>query len=143
MRKITGVGSVWLGGLTSSRYEPAASIEIAFDGPLLTWRALAGIFGGDEVLVRADEVHCPEALRTWGKNNDGGYRTGDDLMDLHRKGEVLCVGRKGGLNGSEFQEDLRSGRWRTHCYETARGDTVPNQNWFLLSEFIRKVSRTS
>ena len=139
VREITRVGKVWLCGLASSRYEPKSFVSKAFDGNLLTWRDLAEIYGDDPVLERADEVYDPEDLGGWGRNNDGAHVSGKDLMAAHRRGEIFCVGRSLGLSGAKFLDDLRSGNWRTHTYETTRTDVPPNGNWFRLSEFAKAV----
>ena len=139
VKKKTGVGKVWLLGLASSRYKPPPDVSKVFGGPLLTWRDLAEIYGGDQVLERADKLYDPEELGGWGRNNDGGHVSGKDLMAAHRRGEVFCVGRSRGLSGAMFLDDLSSGNWRTHTYETTRTDVPPNGNWFPLSEFAKAV----
>ena len=140
VKEITGVKSVWLGGLASSLYEPTECVIENLDGPLLKWKTLAELYENDEVLARADELHNPDELRMYERHNDGGKRTGSELMKRHEKGVVLFVGRKGGLLGSKFRQDLRSGRWRTHKYETSYRDSPPNGNWFSLQDFAREVS---
>ena len=142
VEKITGVDTALLCGLISSKYNPPHSIVETFDGPLLTWRELADIFDGDKVLERADEVYDLEELGTWGKNNDGGYFSGRQLIEAHRRGDSFCVGRKGGLHGQEFRSDLLSGDWMTRNYETTAKHSPPNSNWFPLSDFVREVERT-
>ena len=143
VKKTTGVSAVWLCGLVSSKYKPATSISAKFDGRLLTWRDLAELYDDDEVLERANEVYDSEELKTWGKNNDGGYLSGEELIEAYTRGDDnLCVGRHGGLNGSNFLNDLRSGNWRRHPYETTRRHSPPNRNWFLLSNFAKAVERT-
>ena len=139
VKAITGVGKVWLFGLASSRYKLTPSVSEAFGSPLLTWRDLAEIYGDDPVLKRADKLYDPEDLGGWGKNNDGGHVSGGDLMAAHRRGEIFCVGRSGGLSGAKLLDDLRSGNWRTHTHETTRTDVPPNGNWFRLSEFAKAV----
>lgn len=139
VKEITGVETVWLGGLVSSKYKPKSSILGTLDDPLLTWHELACLYGQDKILQRADELYVSSEIGRWGENNDGGSRCGEELIDLYEKGEILCVGRKGGINGSRFQQDLQSGSWQTRKYETARTDSPPNQNWFRLSDFARSV----
>ena len=138
VRKATGVQDVRVYGLASSQYEPSDAVLDAFDGPLLTWHSLSELYGGDKVLARADELYDPKELDTWGKNNDR-YMCGEELIAAHRRGEVLCVGRDGGLRGSEFRNDLLSGDWRTRQYETSFKQAPPNRNWFLLSDFAAAV----
>ena len=128
VKKITGVKTVWLAGLASSKYKPTDGVEKKLDGPMMKWRDLAEIYEDDKILARADELY--DDRRTWGKHNDGGYRTGSELMKLHEEGVTLYVGRKGNLNGTVFREDLRSGRWETHGYETSHRGSPPSGNWF-------------
>ena len=126
VRKATGVQDVRVYGLTSSQYKPSDAVLDAFDGPLLTWRSLSEVYGGDEVLLRADEVY------------EGPMR-GQKLIESHLRDEVFWVGRIGGLRGSEFRNDLQSGDWRTRQYETSFKQAPPNRNWFLLSDFAAAV----
>ena len=118
--------AVWIIGLASSKYEPSGKVLKEFDGPLLTWRSLSEVYGGDEVLLRADEVY-------------EGPMCGQKLIESHLRDEVFWVGRIGGLRGSEFRNDLQSGDWRTRQYETSFKQVPPNRNWFLLSDFAAAV----
>ena len=136
---ITGVNCVWVGGLASSKYQPTDLVKDKLDGCLVTWKALSCIYGNDEILARADCLCKPDEARMWGENNDGGYRTGNELMALHENGKELYVGRRGNLDGAAFREDLRSGRWQTHGYETSLRDAPPSRNWFSLQDFAKAV----
>lgn len=138
VQDVTNVRDVWIYGLASSEYEAPPKITEVFDGPLLTWRGLAEIYGNDKILTRADEVYNRNELHTWGKNNDG-YVTGEKLIEAHNRGEEFWVGRANGLHGKEFCDDVESGDWRKHPYETSRQKECPNRNWFELSEFVTKV----
>ena len=139
--KLTGVKTVWLGGLASSFYEENERVTNNLDGPLLTWKALADVYDNDEILARANELYNPDDLRMYERHNDGGKKTGSELIDLYEKGKVLLVGRKGGLLGSKFREDIQSGSWKTYKYETSHRNTPPNGNWFLLQEFAKEVNK--
>jgi hypothetical protein len=140
MIKETGVRRVTLAALNSSRYAVPGEVMALFDGPRLTWRELAELFGGDTSLLRADAIYEPSSARTYGRNNSDGQMTGNDLLACHRRGEDFWVGRGGGLPGPTLAADVSSGAWRTQKYETNRDAAVaPSRNWFRLGEFIRKV----
>lgn len=138
VRELTGVSSVLFIGLASSKYQVPSNVLAAFDG-LLTWRELSDLYGRDSVLLRADEVYEPQQSETWGKNNQGGYMTGEALVEAYLCGKRFFVGRAGGFNGSRFAKDVGSGSWRTQRYETSSAITPPNRNWFKLEEFAMLV----
>jgi len=53
----------------------------------------------------------------------------------------LWVGRGGGLAGKRFQEDIRSGKWKTQVYEVNTSSVDrPSPNFFHLQEFVDAVS---
>ncbi len=141
VRALTGVAT-YVVGLASSACPATADCDEVFDGPLLTWRDLASLYSEDASLRRADAVYDPEERDTWGKNNQGGHVTGEELLAAFARGDELLVGRRGGLAGPLFAEDASSGSWRTRWYETAPGSTPPNGNWFLLEEFAKAVGRS-
>lgn len=139
VRELTGVAT-YVVGLASSACPTTIGCNEVFDGPLLTWRGLASLYGGDATLLHADAVYDPDQRDTWSKNNQGGHMTGEDLLSAFARGDSLLVGRAGGLGGSRFAEDARSGSWRTQGYQTAPGDTPPNPNWFRLEDFVKAVT---
>lgn len=47
---------VFCAGLVSSQVEPPREVTRALGGPLLRWKALAELYGGDEQLLRADAL---------------------------------------------------------------------------------------
>lgn len=53
---------------------------------------------------------------------------------------VRIVGRKGGLHGTAFRSDLRTGRWRTWSYEVSPEAEPLNANWFPVEDFILKTA---
>jgi hypothetical protein len=138
VRELTGVAT-YVVGLASSACPATPGCDQVFDGPLLTWRDLAALYGGDATLLGADAVYDPEERDTWGSNNRGGHMTGEELLAALARGDELVVGRRGGLAGPLFADDASSGTWRTRWYETAPGSTPPNENWFLLEEFAQAV----
>jgi hypothetical protein len=141
VKELTGVRHVSLVGLASSRCHPLRAVLEAFDGPLLTWKGLSELYNNDATLLRADEIYEPEQAGARGRNNLGGKRTGEELLTAYRQGERFCVGRRGGLEGPQVQEDLSSGAWRTQQYETSPVSTPPNRNWFHLEDFAHTVFR--
>lgn len=139
--QLTGVAT-YVVGLASSACPTTIGCNEVFDGPLLTWRDLAFLYGGDAALLRADAVYDPAQRDMWGKNNQGGHMTGEELLSAFARGDSLslCVGRGGGLSGQRFTEDTRSGSWRTQRYQTAPGSMPPSPNWFLLEDFAKAVT---
>lgn len=67
--------------------------------------------------------------------------TGENLHELpfYRSADGTWVGRRGGLTGSEFRNDLVDGSWRTRTYRVATGTAAPNSQWFSLEQFIIAV----
>jgi hypothetical protein len=135
---LTGV-TTYVVGLDSSACPAPLRCDEVFEGPLLTWRDIASLYGDDATLLRADAVYDPEEGDSWGRNNQGGHVTGEQLLAAFAEGEELLVGRRGGLRGPLLAEDASSGSWRTRWYETAPGSAPPNSNWFLLKEFAQAV----
>jgi hypothetical protein len=137
---VTGVARILLASLASCANVPAADIRDQFNGPHLTWREMAELYGNDAILLRADAVYEPDEWCT-GRNNTSGYMTGAELVDAHARGADFLVGRDRGLHGSKLAADIASGDWRSQEYETNRTDpSPPNRNWFRLAEFARIVS---
>lgn len=144
VRKETGVATVLVVGLASSACKVHPGVSSTFDGPLLTWKALASVYSDDAILLRADAIHEPHQSGDWGKNNQSGHMTGEALFDAFQRGERFLVGRGGGLDGPKLTEDLRTGGWRAQHYETDRVSPAPvNRNWFRLEEFAARVSKTA
>lgn len=136
----TGVSRVLLAGLVSSRYTPSPVVRAFFDGPFLTWREITALYANDPILARADALYTPSATWNTGRNNTHGKLSGAQLMLAHQRGEVFFVGRENGLTGRALAKDVESDTWRTQKYETNRNTTEPpNTNWFLLSDFARRI----
>jgi len=138
VRELTGVATYVI-GLASSACPATTACDQVFDGPLVTWRDLAALYGDDETLLRADAVYDPGQVGSWGKHNHGGYLTGEELVAAFERGDDLVVGRGGGLGGSRFAQDTSSGSWRTQRYQTAPGGVPPTSNWFRLEDFAKAV----
>ncbi len=51
------------------------------------------------------------------------------------------MGRNRGLDGPDLRADLESGEWRTRKYEVNRAAVPPNQNWFLIADFVTAIGR--
>ena len=138
VKALTKVPDVYLVSLGSSKCTQAPDVGSVFDARL-TWNELALLYNEDDVLLRADGVY-ENSEGSWGANNIGGYRAGEELLSDYCDGRVYFVGRAGGLRGSPFQEDVRTGKWRAQRYETSFGDTPPNRNWFSLRAFAEAVA---
>lgn len=139
--KETEVGHVFVMGLCSSKHPPSPAAQRSFDGTIMTWGGLARHFDDDPHLYRADDIYDASAFDSFGRNNQGGYMTGLALVAAFERGERFFVGRNRGLLGPIFAEDIASGSWRTQKYETNRDATLlPNSNWFLLEQFVRRVN---
>lgn len=142
--KQTEVGNVKLVGICSSKYVVEKKLESVFTGPILRWKSLAHRYGHDEVLLRADDIfEGRKAFSSFGRNSNVKL-TGAALLDAFQGGAGWWVGRGGGLQGDSFQEDIRSGRWRTQRYEVnTTAAERPSPNYFDLGEFIRAVQNES
>lgn len=138
VKALTGAAT-YVVGLASSACPATPGCEQVFEGPLLTWRDLAALYDEDATLLRADAIYDPVERDTWGRNNQGGHVTGEELLAAFTRGDELLVGRRGGLGGPLLADDASSGSWRTRWYETASGGVPPNGNWFTLGEFARAV----
>ena len=136
----TKVRTVHLAELASSQYTMPPQIRQVYNGHCLTWLELAALYDNDEILCRADAVYEPGSKRSYGRNNKGGYRTGEELMESYENGDSFFVGRSGGIEGKLLSEDFSTGTWRQHPYEiNTEVSTAPNENWFELKEFIKRA----
>jgi hypothetical protein len=89
-------------------------------------------------ISRYDEL----VTRRGGGKNADGRMTGMEIVEAHALGELdyAYTGRKDGLDGNLFADDLRTGHWRTRVYEV-RYDPLPGKtNWFPISEFIARTA---
>ena len=55
----------------------------------------------------------------------------------------MRVGRRGGLNGDSFSEDIDSGSWQDFEYEVSTKTNLPNRNWFSIKCFIKRINETN
>ena len=81
-------------------------------------------------------------LETLGVKKDaGGKLNGREILRRSREHDraPTWVGRKGGLNGKEFRDDVATGRWPDQLYEVEFGGGSPSRNWFSTDEFARSV----
>lgn len=74
----------------------------------------------------------------------GGKLVGRELLERARGGgsRPTWVGRQGGLRGTAFAEDLRTGRWSAQAYEIAFGGVAPSRNWFRMEDWMEAVERS-
>lgn len=137
VRRQTGIDTIILLGLASSKCQVPASVREVFQG-VATWKELARFYNNDPVLLRADDIYFAQANTAWGYNNSSGYMTGIELLNAYGRGEEFMVGRGGGLFGNQLRHDLESGNWKYQKYESDRNSESPkNRNWFRLSEFMK------
>ncbi len=140
VRRLTGLERVELVGLCSSQYILDPSAEETFGTSVVTWKQLARRYADDEILHRADTVfEHREAFSSYSRNADTTI-IGKDLVEAHQNGTRLWVGRGGGVDGSRFRDDVRTGRWRTFAYSVnITASSPPSRNYFSLEEFVRAV----
>ena len=99
VKKLTGLEQVELVALCSSSCELDDNGRATFGDRVITWKELAGRYGNDSILRRADEVYeGPSAFSAYGANSDGKH-TGTELLQLAQSGASLWVGRGGGCGG--------------------------------------------
>lgn len=137
----TSVKSVFLFGLISSKYQDQipSEFKVVFNGPIMTWEELSAFYNNDTILKRADDIFDPDKI-SYGKNNKSGYMTGLQLQKQFFNGKEFIVGRTGGLRGPILKNDIESGGWKNQKYETdTMTKTIPNNNWFQLSDFIKLI----
>ncbi|HEY0463728.1 MAG TPA: hypothetical protein VGC79_05945, partial [Polyangiaceae bacterium] len=135
--KETGVRTVLVLGLCSSRCSVPPGVKSVFDGRILTWKELSARYD-DPVLARADDIYEESAaFASYGRNNASGKLTGAELVEAHARGERFFVGRGGGLDGPNVRTDVTTGGWRNQRYETNRkASSAPNANWFSLDDYV-------
>ncbi len=62
------------------------------------------------------------------------------IFDKGKELGITRVGRKGGLRGITFEEDVNSGGWEDQPYEySTEKDKLPNYNWFEIEKFIERI----
>jgi len=120
------------------------------DAPVVTWEEVhheysavgpaywLGVLG--TALDRYGELHSPEpTFRT----NPDEMLTGEEIVEAHAQGTLVyhSMGRNGGKGGDLLSDDIVGGGWREQSYEVRRDPDPINHNWFLISEFIAKISK--
>lgn len=80
------------------------------------------------------------ATRTFRANADG-VMTGEEIISGWRAGSVNVefIGRRGGLEGRDFQNDAESGEWRVREYQV-RALPISAANWFPVAGFVKAIS---
>jgi hypothetical protein len=58
-------------------------------------------------------------------------------------GPVQIVGRKGGLRGQKFTQEVADGSWKDCRYEVSSAADPLNPSWFTLGEFLARVGKTA
>lgn len=69
------------------------------------------------------------------------HLTGQEIFDRQDDPEVRMVGRRGGIFGTHFMQDVSTGAWRAHRYEVSSAvDALSgNLNWFRVEHFLARV----
>lgn len=81
-------------------------------------------------------------INQFGKNSEG-RRKGIEIYKKFRELKIMRVGRRGGLNGDSFSEDINSGSWQDFEYEVSTKTDLPNRNWFSIKCFIKRINETN
>ncbi|GEM_PF-1019402 len=141
VKNLTGVQNVHLVALYSSKCNQRDEIKKVFDENQITWEELTGLYPGEAVLKRADEIYEPN-LHPHGKNSDGSF-DGLFLYESNVPKENLWVGRGGGLHGDRFKKDVETGNWKRYRYEVNTTSKVPpSPNYFSLTDFIEAIKKS-
>jgi hypothetical protein len=141
VRRLTGVGDVYLVCLCSSKCENDKSSKETFGRRGLHWDQLAQRYNGDEILQRANGIYVKsQPFSSRGPYSDKRL-SGAALLEAFQGGAEWWVGRGGGgISGKLFLEDIRVGRWKTQVYEVnTTADSPPSPNYFSLAQFVRAV----
>jgi hypothetical protein len=128
LAKLEGVNRVSVVGLISSRCGIPRSIRAALNA-ISTWRQLAEIFGDDPVLLRADAIHA-DSPRSRPRRAASGALVlgGQQIVDAHARGQLMWVGRGGGLHGTNLRNDVKTEVWRQRPYRVILdASVVPNR----------------
>lgn len=141
VRKETGLETVHLVGLCSSRCCLDDETAAILSNRVLYWRDLATRFRNDAILLRADDIYTkPEAFASYGRNSNIKL-SGQALVEAFHGGASWWVGRGGGgATGDRFLADVTTGRWRSQTYEVnTSARERPSPNYFELAEFGRAI----
>lgn len=145
VRGLTNIENVQLVGLCSSKCELDNDARSTFGSRVIRWRDLAERYGNDALLNRADAIYSKsDAFANRGRNANVKL-SGAALLDAFQGGASWWVGRGGGgVSGSRFVEDVRTGRWRKQVYEVnTNAEFPPSSNYFGLAEFVHAVGQSS
>lgn len=142
IKKETNVKNVYLIGLVSDKYNASEAVKKVFNNRIITWSELSLLFNNDEILAQANSLYDPYRIMNWGKNNKGGYKKGKIILEEFEKGHRYLVGRKGGIQELLLSNDIKSGKWKEHKYETSTESQPPNNNWFSIEEFVMLLKKS-
>ncbi len=144
VRKLTGIQNVQLIGLCSSMHQLDKSSYATFGNRIVRWIDLATRYQNDQVLIRADSIYEKRVPYDQRGRNSNTKLLGSELLDVFKEGKEWWVGRGGGIEGARFQEDIRTGQWKTRKYEVNTKDNgPPSSNFFSLANFVEAVSVTA
>ena len=121
------------------------------DVPVLTWERVSDTFRDVaspywiEVLDLALNRYDRLAGRPGGRQNSNAVLAGKRILDDYKTDDAFAytwIGRRGGLDGPEFREDVETGAWENREYEVRYDCLLDNPNWFPIADFIKKVERS-
>ena len=109
--------------------------------PIVTWEALADEFA--DVAPQYFVQFLRHALDQYDNlvSRPPDRLLGQEILLRFQRGdrEYNCMGRQGGLDGEAVANDLRTGRWRIKAYSCRPDPEPPNQNWFRITDFAKRV----
>jgi len=118
---------------------------------VITWEALLQKFGQvfpDDyflnLLKLALDSYSDLVSHSWVSSSCEQKLCGRDIYQKSKLGtlNMKIMGRDKGLNGEPLKRDIESGKWKTHQYETSSKDSLPSDNWFSISDFIKLIDGT-
>ena len=79
-------------------------------------------------------------MRRSGSYNDD-MMTGKEIVELYRSGKFKMkrMGRVQGFEGDPLRRDIETRQWENQYYEVAKDAHLPNRNWFLIKDFVKKL----
>jgi len=78
-------------------------------------------------------------------NETNSKITGEVIYNSYKNSNEKCkikiIGKRGGINGKEFKNDLISGKWKMQRYRISLKEIIPNNNWFTIEDFVNKIEQ--
>ncbi len=64
---------------------------------------------------------------------------GENIVKNYQQFDIKYVGRGGGLYGSLFKNDIKTGNWKIYNYEVSAANSAPSSNWFTVQQFLKSI----